>query len=291
MLVSVDRLQGLSGSLAIKPPVKVATTENITLSGLQTVDGVALAAGDRVLVKDQTDPYQNGIYNAASGPWPRSYDCNGKQDMMQGTLVSVYAGTLNNHSFWKQTSLSPLTGGDPLLFELRGIQTIWIPAPAMYATLTDGAQVGMAETAVNRLLLRTLDFSHISPKDYGQFSIRMPKSWDRGDLYLRITWTTPSVEAGDVVWGVEARAHSDGELLDQAFTTAVEMTSPSGADYYSLKITDPIGPVVPEGVIGSESWVTFRVYRDPDNVADTLPSAVSLLGVTILYSAPAETDD
>lgn len=291
MLVSVDRLQGLSGSLAIKPPVKVATTANITLSGLQTVDGVVLAVGDRVLVKDQTDPYQNGIYNVANGLWTRSYDCNGKQDMMQGTLVSVYGGTLNNHSFWKQTSVAPLTGGDPLLFELRGIQTIWIPAPAMYPTLTDGCQVGMAETATNRLLLRTLDFSHIAPRDNAQFSIRMPKSWDRGDLYFRLTWTTPTADAGDVVWGVEARAHSDGALLDQAFTESIETTTPAGAGYYVMKVTDAIGPLVPEGVIGSEAWVTFRVYRDPSNVADTLASAVSLLGVTILYSAPPETDD
>ncbi|NBQ69411.1 MAG: hypothetical protein EBU46_11505, partial [Nitrosomonadaceae bacterium] len=53
-------------------PCKVATTNNITLSGTQTVDGVPLVAGDRVLVRSQTASSQNGIYYVASGAWYRS---------------------------------------------------------------------------------------------------------------------------------------------------------------------------------------------------------------------------
>ena len=49
-----DRIDGLSTSVAMKAPVVVATTANITLSGLQTIDGVSVVTGDRVLVKDQT---------------------------------------------------------------------------------------------------------------------------------------------------------------------------------------------------------------------------------------------
>lgn len=51
--------------------VKLATLTNITLSGLQTIDGVALVAGDRVLVKDQTDKTQNGIWFASATAWTR----------------------------------------------------------------------------------------------------------------------------------------------------------------------------------------------------------------------------
>jgi hypothetical protein len=51
-----------------------ATTANITLSGTQTIDGVAVAAGDRVLVKDQTALPTNGIYVAAAGAWARAPD-------------------------------------------------------------------------------------------------------------------------------------------------------------------------------------------------------------------------
>ena len=52
-----------------KEPAQAATTANITLSGLQTIDGVALAAGNIVLVKNQTNAAQNGIYVASAGAW------------------------------------------------------------------------------------------------------------------------------------------------------------------------------------------------------------------------------
>ena len=60
-----------------KASVVVATTANIaTLSGTMTIDGIALVAGDRVLVKDQTTASQNGVYVVAAGAWTRSADMN-----------------------------------------------------------------------------------------------------------------------------------------------------------------------------------------------------------------------
>jgi hypothetical protein len=58
-----------SQGLDIKVSVRAATMANITLSGTQTIDGVSVVAGDRVLVKNQTSGSQNGIYVAASGAW------------------------------------------------------------------------------------------------------------------------------------------------------------------------------------------------------------------------------
>jgi hypothetical protein len=52
-----------------KAPAKAATTTNITLSGPQTIDTVSVVAGDTVLVKDQTNPAQNGIYFVQTGAW------------------------------------------------------------------------------------------------------------------------------------------------------------------------------------------------------------------------------
>jgi hypothetical protein len=71
--------------LDVKASVKVATTGNITLSGAQTIDGIAIVAGDRVLVKSQTSTPTNGIYVAASGAWARSADANTWDE-----LVSAY---------------------------------------------------------------------------------------------------------------------------------------------------------------------------------------------------------
>jgi hypothetical protein len=67
-------VDNLSQGLDPKGSVKAATTVNITLSGAQTIDSVALVAGDRCLVKNQTTTANNGIYVVASGAWTRATD-------------------------------------------------------------------------------------------------------------------------------------------------------------------------------------------------------------------------
>jgi hypothetical protein len=83
--------------LDVKASVLVATTANITLSGAQTIDGVSVVAGDRVLVKNQTTQADNGIYVAASGAWARSADANTWDELVSAyTFVeegSTYADT------------------------------------------------------------------------------------------------------------------------------------------------------------------------------------------------------
>lgn len=85
----------LAAGLKVKTPARVATTgANITLSGLQTIDGVLLVANDRVLVKDQTTPALNGIYVASATAWTRSTDAD-TWDELVSAYILVNAGTLN----------------------------------------------------------------------------------------------------------------------------------------------------------------------------------------------------
>jgi len=69
-------VDNVAAGLDIKASVKAATTGNITLSGEQTIDGISCVTGDRVLVKDQTDATQNGIYVVSTGAWSRAADFN-----------------------------------------------------------------------------------------------------------------------------------------------------------------------------------------------------------------------
>lgn len=94
-----------------KPSVRAATTANITLSGTQTVDGVSLIAGNRVLVKNQTDAEDNGIYVVASGSWARSADSNTDAEVTSGLAVWVTEGSANSDSGWVLTTNDPITLG------------------------------------------------------------------------------------------------------------------------------------------------------------------------------------
>lgn len=85
--------------LDAKASVRAATTANITLSGAQTIDGVSVVAGNRVLVKNQTTVSQNGLYVAASGAWQRVTDLASGASA-SGVFTFVEEGTTNADSGW-----------------------------------------------------------------------------------------------------------------------------------------------------------------------------------------------
>src|SRR3954469_20430980 len=88
--------------LDAKASVRAASTANLTLSGTQTVDGIALIANDRVLVKDQTTQSANGIYVVAAGAWTRATDVDTWNELVSA-YVWVEQGTLNVDSGWVST--------------------------------------------------------------------------------------------------------------------------------------------------------------------------------------------
>ena len=103
-LVTKGYVDAVKQSLDIKDSVRLASTANVSLtagsSGLEagdTIDGVTLVAGDRVLLKNQSTGSQNGIYVAvASGGTPaRSDDANASADVTSGMFVWVEEGTAN----------------------------------------------------------------------------------------------------------------------------------------------------------------------------------------------------
>lgn len=104
-----------ASGLDVKMSVRVATTANITLSGTQTIDGVAVVAGDRVLVKNQTTASQNGIYVVAAGAWSRSTDADTSAEVHAGMFTFVTEGTTNADSGWVLTTNDPITLGTTAL--------------------------------------------------------------------------------------------------------------------------------------------------------------------------------
>lgn len=84
---ATDRLYGLTTSVAVKPPCRVAATANLALTGLQVVSSVQLVEGDRVLLTGQTNAVDNGIWLASTSAWQRAPDFDGPRDAVRGTMV------------------------------------------------------------------------------------------------------------------------------------------------------------------------------------------------------------
>lgn len=96
--------------LTWKAAVDAATDGPVTLSGTQTVDGIALVVGNRVLVKNQAASGDNGIYVVAAGAWTRPTDADTAAELTDGTAVFVRGGTINGDSGFVQTSIVATLG-------------------------------------------------------------------------------------------------------------------------------------------------------------------------------------
>jgi len=91
-IVNLLTLQSYAVGISWKAPVTAATTTNITLSGLQTVDTVSLVAGNTVLVKNQSNSAQNGIYTVSSGAWTYATGCTTWSQYVSALVFVEYGG-------------------------------------------------------------------------------------------------------------------------------------------------------------------------------------------------------
>jgi hypothetical protein len=113
--VTKAQLDAIARGLDWKNSVRVATTANITLSGTQTIDSVAVIAGDRVLVKDQSTPANNGIYVVAAGAWSRATDFDDATEVTAAAAIPVEAGTTNGDAVFILTTDGAITVGSTSL--------------------------------------------------------------------------------------------------------------------------------------------------------------------------------
>jgi hypothetical protein len=100
--------------LDLKQSVRLASNANHALTGAQTVDGVAVATGDRVLLKNQTNGAENGIWVAntsVAGAWTRATDADQDQEVTPGAFVFVEEGAQNADTGWVVTNDGPITVG------------------------------------------------------------------------------------------------------------------------------------------------------------------------------------
>ena len=154
-MVQTDRNAGLVANAAFKAPVRAATTANITLSGLQTIDGIVLVVADRVLVKDQDDAITNGLYEADTGAWTRTKDFNGAFDVLKGTVVWINEGTTNGVTFWRVTSADEPTFGTTSITFAEGFPS----------DVSSGLVKATGSTTTRTLAARAAGYVHV--QDYG----------------------------------------------------------------------------------------------------------------------------
>lgn len=126
------------GGLKWKEPVFLVSTNNVTKSGSQTIDGTSSGtAGDRILLRGQTTTSENGIWTTASGAWSRAADMD-SSDEFSGAAVVVLSGSSLARTAWYCSNATPPTVGSTAI--------TWVPFPITAHSHTRTAGDGGAQT-------------------------------------------------------------------------------------------------------------------------------------------------
>lgn len=172
----------------------------------------------------------------------------------------------------------------------QGQQTIYVPAGAMIAQSTDGPAAVLEELSTNDVMVVGFDFDQ-STKQYVQFEMQMPKSWDQGTFVVETAWKdADSSGTGDVVWGAAALFCGDSDSLDAAFGTEQTVTD-SFQSAGDLHKSGETAAITPSGTPGAEGHIVMRVSRVAADGGDTYNELARLLGVRVHYATNDDTDD
>jgi hypothetical protein len=266
-------VDSVAQGLSVKTAVRVATTANITLSGTQTIDGVAVNAGDRVLVKNQSTSSENGAYDVAAGAWSRSTDSDTGTELVNA-FYFVQSGTTLQATGWVQSTPGPITiGSTSLVFSQ-------FSGAAEYQ-----AGAGMTKTGLTFDVV-TADASRIV---VNPDNIDLATTGVTGGTYTKVTLdaygratsataaTTSDITEGSRLYFTDVRAQA-------AMTGAASTITTSNLTVSRALASDSSGKVVATAVTGTElgylSGATSNIQSQLAN-RQPLDATLSALASTI----------
>ena len=173
--------------------------------------------------------------------------------------------------------------------KIAGKETIWVPAAAMYGPTTNPADAAQVETTATRPDLKVFDFD-ASTKQYTQFTIAMPKSWNEGTLTYQVYWSPSTTNTGNCIFGLQGVACADSDTIDVAYGTAIEVTDAGIGTVEDQQITSESSAMTVAGSPAAGEQTYFQLYRDAADGRDTFTGESRDLGVKLFYTTDAAND-
>ena len=173
--------------------------------------------------------------------------------------------------------------------KIAGLETMWVPASAMYATTTNPAEAAQVETTALRPDMKVFDFADTAD-DFVQFSVAMPKSWNLGTVTYQVFWTPSTTNTGNCIFGLQGVACGDSDTIDVAFGTAVTVTDAGIGTLEDQQVSAVSSDVTIAGSPADDQQTYFQLYRDANAGGDTYTGVARVLGVKIFYTTDAAND-
>jgi hypothetical protein len=259
--------------LDVKQSVRVATTENITLSGTQTIDGIAVIVGNRVLVKNQDTASENGIWVVNSSTWARATDADSDAEVTAGLFTFVEQGTVSGDAGWVLTTNNPITVGTTGLVFAQFSGTGQITAGD--GLTKDGNTLNVGGTT-DRITV-TSNAVDIASTYVGQSSITTLGTVTTG------TWSASTIVVGK--GGTGATSFTSNGILFGNTTDALQVTA-AGTQYQVLQAGSGGTPTFGALNLGQSAAITGTLpLGNGGTGATTALAARSALGTPAKYKA------
>jgi len=171
--------------------------------------------------------------------------------------------------------------------KVAGLETIYVPATAMYPNTTSGcADIAQVELS-NGPELKCLDFDPSSDEN-AQFTVCFPKSWNEGTITFQAFWTVTGTDTGTVAWGLSGVSIADDASVNTAFGTNVVATAKAFSGTSNDMTVSAASSAVTVASAAVDTQTYFQIMRDVS--ADSQAGDARLLGIKLFFTTDAKND-
>jgi len=171
--------------------------------------------------------------------------------------------------------------------KVAGLETIYVPAAAMYPNSTAGcADLEQVELS-NGPEIKCLDFDASSDEN-AQFTVCFPKSWNEGTVTFQAFWTVTGTNTGTVAWGLSGGCMADDASINTAFGTNVVATAKAFSGTSNDMTVSAVSGAVTIANAAVDTQTYFQIMRDVS--ADDQSGDARLLGIKLFFTTDAAND-
>tara|TARA_Y100000385_G_scaffold7775_1_gene8288 strand:- start:225 stop:1436 length:1212 start_codon:yes stop_codon:yes gene_type:complete len=266
---------------------------DVNLAGTTHLDAVDIDGAvqlDATLTVGANDQGYDVILYGDTASANMTWDTSADDLIFNGAAgLIVPDGQLTLGSTAVTSTATELNQLDGKVAKTAGLETIWIPAAAMYPSTTNPcSDLTQVETTALRPDMKVLDFA-ADADDFAQFAISFPKSWNEGVIKFQVFWTPSTTNTGNCIWGLQGVSVADGATIDVAFGTAVTVTDAGIGTVEDQQVSAVSGDVtLTNAAVDTQSY--FQIFRDANAGGDTFTGVSRLLGIKLFFTTDAAND-
>jgi len=264
----------------------VGATGDVTLTGTQTLTNKTLTSpkiGTNIL-----DTNGNELINlTATGSAVNEITIANAGTGVTGPVISATGETNVGININPKGTGVFNSGGSAV--KIAGLETMWVPATAMYGSTTNPADAQQIETTATRPDLKVLDFD-AGTNEFAQFSVAFPKSWNEGTVTYQVYWSPSNTNTGNCLFRLQGVAIGDGDTIDVVYGTGQTITDAGIGTVEDQQISGVSSAITIAGSPAAGEQTYFQLLRLASDGSDTFTGDARVLGIRLFFTTDAAND-